>query len=237
MIELKFGHPEHSKKDSAVASMGFFADRYCFLVLKVIMSHIVWHHATVTRLRREQLNGHRAVNLWFTGLSGSGKSTLAHAVEERLHSMGCRTFVFDGDNVRHGLCSDLGFSIEDRSENIRRIAEMVKLFLEAGVIALTAFISPLEKDRQRVKSIIGGENMLEIHCDCPLEICEQRDVKGLYKKARAGLIKNYTGISSPYEAPANPDLCLETGIESLADSVQKVVQLLFARSIVGGVKI
>ncbi|MBT9174182.1 MAG: GDP-mannose 4,6-dehydratase [Syntrophomonadaceae bacterium] len=185
-------------------------------------NNVIWHQATVSRKRREQLNGHRAVNLWFTGLSGSGKSALAHAVEERLHAMGCRTFVFDGDNVRHGLCGDLGFSLEDRAENIRRIAEMVKLFLEAGVVALTAFISPIERDRQRAREIIGSENMLEIHCDCPLEICEQRDVKGLYKKARAGLIKNYTGISSPYEAPVQPDLRLETGGAPLEECVESV---------------
>lgn len=189
-------------------------------------NNVVWHHATVTRERRELLNGHRACVVWFTGLSGSGKSTLAHAVEERLHGMECRTFVFDGDNVRHGLCSDLGFSIEDRSENIRRIAEMVRLFLDAGVIALCAFISPLRADRQIVSSIVGVENFLEIHCDCSLEICEQRDVKGLYKKARAGLIKNYTGISSPYEAPEHPDLRLETGMNTLSDCVGKVMDVL-----------
>lgn len=189
-------------------------------------TNIVWHHATVTRERRELLNGHRACALWFTGLSGSGKSTLAHAVEEQLHGLGCRTFVFDGDNVRHGLCSDLSFSSEDRSENIRRIAEMVRLFLDAGVIALCAFISPMRDDRQKVRDIVGADNFLEIHCDCPLEICEQRDVKGLYQKARAGLIKNYTGISSPYEAPEHPDLRLETGKDSLADCVGKVVKRL-----------
>jgi len=160
-------------------------------------NNIVWHHATVTRARREALNNHKAINLWFTGLSGSGKSTLAHAVEERLHKLGCRTFVFDGDNVRHGLCSDLGFSVEDRSENIRRIGEMVNLFLQAGVIALTAFISPLQRDREKVRNIGGADNFLEIYCTCPLEICEQRDVKGLYQKARVGLIANYTGISCP----------------------------------------
>jgi len=188
--------------------------------------NIVWHQAAVTRARREQLNGHKAVNLWFTGLSGSGKSTLAHAVEERLHTLGCRTFVFDGDNVRHGLCRDLGFSLEERNENIRRIAEMCKLFLEAGVIALTAFISPLERDRQRAREIIGPEDMLEIHCDCPLEICEQRDVKGMYKQARTGLIKNYTGISSPYEAPANPALRLDTGHRTLTECVDRVICFL-----------
>jgi len=194
--------------------------------------NIVWHHATVTRSRRELLNNHKAVNLWFTGLSGSGKSTLAHAVEERLHQAGCRTFVFDGDNVRHGLCSDLSFSVEDRSENIRRIGEMVNLFLQAGVIALTAFISPLKQDREKVRTIIGTDNFLEIHCACPLEICEQRDVKGLYKKARLGLIPNYTGISSPYEAPVDPPLRLDSGNTSLEECVEKVVHLLIKKQII-----
>ncbi len=194
-------------------------------------NNIVWHHATVTRARRELLNNHKSVNLWFTGLSGSGKSTLAHAVEERLHQMGCRTFVFDGDNVRHGLCSDLSFSVEDRSENIRRIGEMVNLFLQAGVIALTAFISPLKLDREKVRQIIGADNFLEIHCACSLEICEERDVKGLYKKARAGIIKNYTGISSPYEAPENPVLRLDSGATSLEECVEKILHLLAERKI------
>jgi len=192
---------------------------------------IVWHHATVTRARREALNNHKAVNLWFTGLSGSGKSTLAHAVEERLHQLGCRTFVFDGDNVRHGLCSDLDFSIEGRSENIRRIGEMVNLFLQAGVIALTAFISPLKKDREKVRAIIGPDNFLEIHCACSLAVCEQRDVKGLYKKARAGLIKNYTGISSPYEAPENPALRLDSGAVPLERCVEQVISYLQVKRI------
>ena len=196
------------------------------------MNNIVWHHATVTRERRELLNGHRACVVWFTGLSGSGKSTLAHAVEERLHNEGYRTFVFDGDNVRHGLCSDLGFSAEDRSENIRRIAEMVRLFLDAGVIALCAFISPMRADRQKVSAIAGVDNFVEIHCDCSVEICEQRDVKGLYKKARSGLIKNYTGISSPYETPEHPDLHLETGKDALSNCVDKVVAVLRERGVV-----
>jgi adenylylsulfate kinase len=172
---------------------------------------VVWHKTSVNRSKREVQNNHKSINLWFTGLSGSGKSTLAHAVEERLHELGCRTYVFDGDNVRHGLCSDLDFSEKARSENIRRISEMVNLFLDAGVISLTAFISPLEKDRAKVKDLLGRENIIEIYCKCPLEVCEQRDVKGLYKKARAGLIKNYTGISSPYEEPVDADLVLETG--------------------------
>lgn len=199
---------------------------------KMNSPNVVMHRAAVSRPRRETLNGHMSANLWFTGLSGSGKSTLAHAIEERLHLMGCRTYVFDGDNVRHGLCGDLGFSVEDRSENLRRIAEMVSLFLDAGVISLTAFISPLEADRARVKDIIGHENVIEVYCNCPLEICEQRDVKGLYKKARAGEIKNYTGISSPYEAPANPDIDIDTGSLPLRECVNIIIDDLRARGII-----
>lgn len=195
-------------------------------------SNVVWHHATVTRERRELQNGHRSVMLWFTGLSGAGKSTLAHSVEEHLHKQGCRTFTFDGDNVRHGLCSDLGFSPEDRIENIRRVGEMAKLFLEAGVIALTAFISPFRSDREKVRSLVPHGDFLEIYCHCPLEICEQRDVKGLYKRARAGEIKNFTGISSPYEAPDDPELLVDTGTLSLEESVSRVVELLRERGVI-----
>jgi adenylylsulfate kinase len=196
-------------------------------------SNVVWHNATVTRERHEALNGHRSVMLWFTGLSGAGKSTLAHSVEEYLHRNGCRTFTFDGDNVRHGLCSDLGSSAEDRVVNIRRIGEMAKLFLEAGVIALTAFISPFRSDREKVRSLVPHGEFLEIYCRCPLEICEERDIKGLYKRARAGEIKNFTGISSPYEQPEDPELVVNTGILSLEDSVAKVVELLRGRGIIG----
>lgn len=187
---------------------------------------VVWHHATVTRARREQLNGHRGAVIWFTGFSGAGKSTLAHEVEERLHHMGCRTFVFDGDNVRHGLCSDLSFSVEDRTENIRRIGEMTKLFVEAGVIALTAFISPLRKDRERVRQLVGEQDFIEIYTRCPIEICESRDTKGLYRRARAGEVKDFTGISSPYEPPEHPALVVETGMEPLDKSVERIVSLL-----------
>ncbi|MDY6991400.1 MAG: adenylyl-sulfate kinase, partial [Pseudomonadota bacterium] len=151
-------------------------------------TNTVWHQATVTRQRRAELNQHQSVVLWFTGLSGAGKSTLAHALEERLYQMGYHTFVLDGDNVRHGLCADLGFSNEDRVENIRRISEVAKLFLEAGIIVLTAFISPFRTDRAKARSLIGGD-FVEIYCECPLPVCEQRDVKGLYKRARAGEIK------------------------------------------------
>jgi adenylylsulfate kinase len=195
-------------------------------------SNTVWHHATVTRERREKLNGHRGVAVWFTGLSGSGKSTLAHAVEERLHTLGHRTFVFDGDNVRHGLCGDLSFSTKDRSENIRRIGEMVKLFVNAGVIALTAFISPFQRDRERVRKVVGDRDFLEIYCQCSLDVCEQRDVKGLYKRARAGEIRDFTGISSPYEAPEHPSLTLDTSAQSLEQCVDRVVQLLRDRQVI-----
>lgn len=195
--------------------------------------NVVWHHATVTRERRETMNAHRSVILWFTGLSGAGKSTLAHAVEEALHRMDCRTFVLDGDNVRHGLCADLGFSSEDRVENIRRVGEVSKLFIEAGVIVLTAFISPFQSDRARVRSLVPHGEFLEIYCHCPLEICEQRDVKGMYKRARAGEIKEFTGISSPYEAPAAPELAVETGVLSIEASVAQVLQLLRERGIIG----
>lgn len=195
-------------------------------------SNVVWHHATVTRQRREQMNGHKSVILWFTGLSGSGKSTLAHAVEEELHQHGCRTFVFDGDNVRHGLCGDLTFSIEDRKENIRRVGEMAKLFLESGVISLTAFISPLREDRQRVRSLVPHGDFIEVYCRCGIETCEERDVKGLYKKARAGEIKEFTGISSPYEEPQNAEIVVDTDTLSLEESVARVIKQLCERGII-----
>ena len=151
-------------------------------------TNVVWHHATVTRERRQQQNGHKSVILWFTGLSGAGKSSLAHAVEEQLHQLGCRTFVLDGDNVRHGLSGDLGFSDEDRKENIRRIGEAAKLFLEAGVIAMTAFISPFREERKLVRKLVPHGEFIEIYCNADIGVCEQRDVKGLYKRARAGEI-------------------------------------------------
>ncbi len=195
-------------------------------------SNTVWHHATVTRSRREALNGHKSAILWFTGLSGAGKSTLAHAVEEELFQKGCRTFVFDGDNVRHGLCGDLGFSAHDREENIRRVGEMAKLFIEAGVIALTAFISPFRADREKVRGLVPHGDFIEIYCRCPLEVCESRDVKGLYHRARAGEIKEFTGISSPYEAPENPELVVDTGTEPLATCVAQVVNHLLEHGIV-----
>lgn len=194
-------------------------------------SNVVWHQATVTRARREAQNGHRGAIIWFTGLSGSGKSTLAHAVGESLHQKGCRTFVLDGDNVRHGLCGDLGFSVEGRIENIRRVGEMAKLFMEAGIIVLTAFISPYRDDRQRVRDMIKEGDFIEIYCDTSLEICESRDVKGMYKKARAGQIAEFTGISSPYEVPENPELDVDTGSAELDTCVSQVIADLMKRGI------
>ena len=190
------------------------------------MNNTVWHHAIITRELRNLQNDHKSFVVWFTGLSGSGKSTIAHKVEEHLHKQGHRTFVLDGDNVRHGLSSNLGFSQEDRQENIRRIGETVKLMLEAGIITLTAFISPYRKDREKVRNMIHGEDFIEIYCKANLETCERRDLKGFYKKAREGIIKNFTGIDSPYEIPANPDLTLNTDDQTLEESVQAVLEFL-----------
>lgn len=202
-----------------------------------ISSNVVWHHATVTRARREVQNGHRGAIIWFTGLSGAGKSTLAHAVEEELHQQGCRTFVLDGDNVRHGLCGDLGFSAEGRVENIRRVGEVAKLMLEAGIIVLTAFISPYRKDRRLVRGMCQHGDFIEIYCDTPIEVCEQRDVKGLYKKARVGQINEFTGISSPYEAPENQELTVNTGAASLNECVRQVIGEVKQRGIVQQFKV
>jgi adenylylsulfate kinase len=194
--------------------------------MKSQSTNVTWHQATVTRERRESQNGHRSVILWFTGLSGAGKSTLAHAVEERLHQMGCRTFVCDGDNVRHGLNKNLGFSKDDRRENIRRIGEMSKLFIEAGVITLTAFISPYQEDREMVRSLVRENDFIEIYCDCTLEICEHRDVKGLYAKARKGEIAEFTGISAPYEVPVKPQLVVNTATASVDECVEVIIGYL-----------
>jgi len=189
-------------------------------------SNVIYHHASVTRQRRNKLNEHRSVVLWFTGLSGSGKSTLAHAVEEKLYQKRCRTFVLDGDNVRHGLNSNLDFSESGRTENIRRISEVSKLMLESGLIVMTAFISPFNKDRNEARKLISNDDFIEIYCKASLETCEARDVKGLYKRARAGEIKNYTGVDSPYEEPENPELIINTNDETLENSVTKILNFL-----------
>jgi len=195
-------------------------------------SNVIYHHASVTRQRRNKLNEHRSVVLWFTGLSGSGKSTLAHALEEKLYQKGCRTFVLDGDNVRHGLNSNLDFSEPGRTENIRRISEVSKLMLESGLIVMTAFISPFNKDRNEARKLISSGDFIEIYCKASLEICENRDVKGLYKRARAGEIKNYTGIDSPYETPENPELIIDTDNQGLEDSVSTILSFLELNGII-----
>jgi adenylylsulfate kinase len=195
-------------------------------------SNIIYHQASVTRQRRNKLNNHRSIVLWFTGLSGSGKSTLAHALEEKLFQKGCRTFVLDGDNVRHGLNSNLDFSEAGRTENIRRISEVSKLMLESGLIVMTAFISPINKDRSDARQLISSDDFIEIYCKASLETCETRDVKGLYKRARAGEIKNYTGIDSPYEVPENPELTIDTDNQSLEGSVSTILSFLESSGII-----
>jgi len=194
--------------------------------------NVIYHQASVTRGRRNQSNNHQSVVLWFTGLSGSGKSTLAHVLEEKLFNKGCKTFVLDGDNVRHGLNSNLDFSDNDRKENIRRIGEVAKLMLESGLIVMTAFISPFREDRAAVRNLISNNDFIEIYCKASLKTCEERDVKGLYKRARAGEIKNYTGIDSPYEAPENPELIIDTDKETLDESVSKIYKFLKRKAII-----
>jgi len=195
-------------------------------------TNIIYHQASVTRQRRNKLNKHRSIVLWFTGLSGSGKSTLAHALEEKLFQKGCRTFVLDGDNVRHGLNFNLDFSEAGRTENIRRISEVSKLMLESGLIVMTAFISPNNKDRSEARKLISNDDFIEIYCKASLETCETRDVKGLYKRARAGEIKNYTGIDSPYEIPEYPELTIDTDNQNLDDSVSTILKFLESNEII-----
>ena len=195
-------------------------------------SHVVWEQSLVTRQDREALNGHKSFVLWFTGLSGSGKSTLAHEVEKKLYECGCRTFVLDGNNVRHGLSSNLSFSEDDRKENIRRIGEAAKLMTEAGIIALTAFISPFKADREMVRALFPHGEFIEVYCNAPLDVCESRDVKGLYKKARAGEIKNYTGIDSPYEAPINPEISVATGSDEIELCAEQVLETLRSKGVI-----
>jgi adenylylsulfate kinase len=195
-------------------------------------TNIVWHHSTVTRAARAHQRGHRSAILWFTGLSGAGKSTLANAVNSALFEQGLACYVLDGDNVRHGLCSDLGFSDADRVENIRRIGEVAKLFLDAGVVVLTAFVSPFRSDRDRARALVEDGDFIEIHCAADLGVCEQRDTKGLYAKARAGEIREFTGISSPYEEPENPELRIDTGGQDLEACVARVLAYLQNKGVI-----
>ena len=195
-------------------------------------TNIVWHEASVDRAARADRRGHRSSILWFTGLSGSGKSTLANAVNAALFERGLATYVLDGDNVRHGLCKDLGFSDADREENIRRIGEVAKLFLDAGVIVLTAFVSPFRADRDKARDLVEAGDFFEIFCAADLDVCESRDPKGLYAKARSGAIKEFTGISSPYEAPETPELKIDTGAQELAESVEVVLKALQDKGVI-----
>lgn len=193
-------------------------------------TNITWHHETVVRSDREERNGHKACVLWFTGLSASGKSTVAQALQAVLFEHGCQTYVLDGDNIRHGLNKDLGFSPEDREENIRRIGEVAALFMDAGIIVSTAFISPYRSDRDRVRALCNG-NFIEVYVYCPVDVCEQRDPKGLYQKAREGKIPEFTGISAPYEEPENPELVLNTAEKNLEECVGDVIRYLQDRGI------
>ena len=188
--------------------------------------NIIWHSHKITKQDRISIKGHNPCIIWFTGLSGSGKSTIANALEERLNKMKFHTYLLDGDNIRHGLNKDLGFSLEERKENIRRISEVAKLFVDAGLIVITAFISPLGEDRNYARSLVKEDEFIEVYVDTSIEICEQRDPKGLYKKARHGEIKNFTGIDSPYEPPVNPEIHIKTEDLTVKESVEKIIKFL-----------
>ncbi len=194
-------------------------------------SNIVWHDAAVSHEERKNQVGHQSCLLWYTGLSGSGKSTIANAVDRMLFERGCHTYLLDGDNIRHGLNSDLGFDDASRKENIRRISEVAKLFLDSGLIVSTAFISPFIEDREQAR-IIAGESFIEVFIDTPLTICESRDPKGLYAKVRAGEIKHFTGISSPYEKPKTPELHIQTDVLGIEEAAQFIVDYLIHNNII-----
>ena len=197
------------------------------------MTKPVFHQASiVTKQDRSLIKNQRSAILWFTGLSGSGKTTLAHALEDRLFKLNYHTYVLDGDNLRQGLCHDLQFSDKDRHENIRRVGEVGKLFVDSGIITLTAFISPFRVDRASIKNLFSSQDFFEIYCDCPLDVCEKRDVKGLYKLARQGDIKEFTGISSPYEVPLKPDLTIKTGEQTIDQSISQLMDFLLSQKII-----
>ena len=192
----------------------------------MIESNIVWHQHMVNKEQRATQKAQKPCLLWFTGLSGSGKSTIAGALEHALFEQGKHTYLLDGDNVRHGLCHDLGFSDQDRQQNIRRVGEVAKLMVDAGLIVLSAFISPFKQDRDLVRDLLVAEEFIEIHLVTPLAICEKRDPKGLYKKARNGEISNFTGIDSQYQAPIAPEIVIDTSVQSIEESVQQLMQYL-----------
>ncbi|WP_435577573.1 adenylyl-sulfate kinase [Gilvibacter sp.] len=194
-----------------------------------MQENVIPHEFGINKSHRESLKGHKGFLIWFTGLSGSGKSTVANAVEEALYNQGVHTYTLDGDNIRKGINSDLTFAPEDRTENIRRIAEIANLFVDAGTVVLAAFVSPYKKDREMVKSVVKDFNFVEVFVDTPIEECERRDVKGLYAKARQGLIKDFTGVNAPYEAPENPDLRIDTTLTDINESAALVLQAVASK--------
>ena len=196
------------------------------IILPLGDRNIVWSDNFVSRRERESRNKHKGYIIWLTGLSGSGKTTIAQNLERTLFDSGLNTMVLDGDNIRCGLNSDLGFSSRDREENIRRIGETARLFMQTGFIAIAAFISPYQSDRERVRNLVPDSDFIEVFLDCPLEVCEKRDVKGLYKKARAGLIKEFTGVDAPYERPKDPEIYINTGELNVEESVDRIVSFL-----------
>lgn len=189
-------------------------------------NNIVWHNTAITKGDRQLLNNHKSCVLWFTGLSGSGKSTLANAVDQALYQLGVRSYVLDGDNIRHGLNRDLSFNKDDRKENIRRIGEVSKLFVDSGQIVLTAFISPFLEDRKQARALFHRDEFFEVYVNCPLAICEKRDAKGLYQRAKRGEIREFTGVTSPYQAPSNPEITINTSAMTIEDSVAKILTFL-----------
>ena len=193
---------------------------------------VIPHQHEITKEDRRRLNGHGSLILWFTGLPSSGKSTLANEIEKELIQRNHRTYILDGDNVRMGLCKDLGFSAEDREENIRRIGEVSKLFMDAGVLVLSAFVSPYRADRDAIRELVEEGEFVEVFVDCSVEQCEQRDVKGLYKKAREGVIKGFTGIDDPYEEPSSPEIVVDTEKHSIEECKQQILDYLIARDVV-----
>jgi adenylylsulfate kinase len=211
---INFGLDRRNKKVERVKRAGKVAE------------NIISQKFKIDRVKRKALLQQKPLLVWFTGLSGSGKSTMANLLEVELHASGFKTYVLDGDNVRKGLCNDLAFTEEDRIENIRRIGEVSKLFMDSGIIVLSSFVSPFRKDRESVRQLVGADVFVEVFVDCPIEICEQRDVKGLYKKAREGKIKNFTGIDSPFECPTNPDVVLKTAIENPKDLLNKLLEIV-----------
>jgi adenylylsulfate kinase len=192
----------------------------------------IWQEISISKLERQQLNGHKSCVLWFTGFSGSGKSTISNALEERMNKIGIHTYLLDGDNIRHGLCKDLGFNKQDRVENIRRVGEVAKLFIDGGTIVLSAFISPYRSDRKKVREILEQDEFIEIYVKCPINVCEERDPKGLYKRARSGEITDFTGITSPYEEPLNPEITINSHTESVEESVDKIIDYLLNQKII-----